>query len=135
MDDFLDVTLWNRHNGWDYIMTALLISEIAVAYISVEGDNETLYVFTKNGRAHIFRPDNIDRKMWPSEDYFEYAYVIISDGKWVIDEDKWNDRTGSDWHGFSSNGFQVHENDYVVSRKDGSTGTIMIISRDNILRP
>ena len=124
MDELLEVTLWNRHDGWDYIMTPFLISEIAVAYISVEGDNEILYVFTKKGQAHIFRPDNIDRKMWPSEDYFECAYVIISDGKWVIDEDEWNDRTGSDWRGFSDNGFRVHENDYVVSRKDGSTGSI-----------
>ena len=133
-DDFLDVALYNRRYGYDYLMTSILIADIAVAYIAVEGSNEVLYVFTKDGQAHIFQPDNIDRKMWASEDYLDHAYVIISDGKWVIDIGKWEARINSDWPDdvvyFDYDmyiGFKVHKNEDVVWRKDASTGAIMMM--------
>ena len=72
--------------------------------------------------------------MWASEDYLDHAYVIISDGKWVIDIGKWEARINSDWPDdvvyFDYDmyiGFKVHKNEDVVWRKDASTGAIMMM--------
>lgn len=65
------------------------ISDIVVAWIEVNAGNEMLKIVYNNGKRHLFSLYSTFQNCYDGE------YDIIVNGKWVIDEKKWNSRTSS----------------------------------------
>ena len=66
------------------------LEDIKVAVISVVTGDEILKVITNDGKLYEF--DSCDYRLM---DFYDGSYVIIEDGKWVINRQRWMCRASS----------------------------------------
>lgn len=70
---------------------------IAVARLEVVSGDEVLEVIYKNGDIKTF-----DSGLWTRlRDFHDATFILVVDGKWVVDRDRFLSRKGSydDWNG------------------------------------
>lgn len=68
------------------------LEDVAVATIIVISGDEILDITMEDGKFYSFDSDVDNFRMM---DFFDGCYNIIVDKKWVVDSDRWNQRTSA----------------------------------------